>query len=150
MRTLAILFLVIVLSFVPVRAQETKEDPLMNVSFTTNSYHFIHRDRDYNEFNLGVGLGFYIRDNITVENGAFYNSFHRVTAYSGVNIDIYNKNWFGISMISGVAWSGYNSPMELPVFPFTFPIFNFKRGPAKLRVLALPPYMVGFQVAFDV
>lgn len=82
---------------------DAKDD--LFLSTTLGSYHF-DRPNDYCETNPGVGIKYFIDDNLAIQGGAYKNSPCRTAVYVLGSIETNKNNFLGVGLAGGFV-SGY-------------------------------------------
>ncbi len=100
------------------------------------STHF-NRDRNYNENNVGAGVEIQLQPDLAWIAGAFSNSVHRTTAYTGVNWQPYTLGEWKLGAAIGVM-NGYPGTANGGVFFAALPIATLEGKQFGINVGFIP------------
>ena len=98
--------------------------------------------RDLNERNFGVGVGYEVSETLSADVGFYENSYYRQTWYVGVNL---HKQWLppqgriAIGLSAGFATGYDNTPIEAKrLQPIAMPTFDLGGHQAFIRIGRIP------------
>lgn len=122
--------LLLILFFLPLSSSAQDFDKL-SLHVTIRSHH-IGAQKDYNEWNLGFGLGYDV-GSLDIEVGSYYNSQKRTSFYI-TGVKRYPEDYFIGGIVSLGIVTGYE---ENPINPFPVIGMYLNNNP-RLRIGLLP------------
>lgn len=113
------------------------------LSLTLGSHHF-DRDRDYNEFNYGIGYERTLSPEWRFAGGVYKNSYYRTSWYA-VWV---REMWTYGSWKAGTAFGGVSGYTHGRVDPVAAPIIAWEGKDFGVNLFPVSPKVIGLQVKF--